>query len=62
MRLGDIDDEKGDPAAIPVVKIVQSGNLPPERRSGVAAENKDHQLLRIHVGQTNLAGFVEFSK
>jgi hypothetical protein len=62
MRLRDIDDEKGNPAAILIVEIVQGGYLPPERRSSVAAEDKDHRLLRIQVGQTNSAGFIQFSQ
>jgi len=37
---------EGNAAVILLVKFVKSGNLPPEWRSGVAAEDQHHRLLR----------------
>jgi hypothetical protein len=37
------------------VQLVQSGNLPPERRSGVAAENQHHRFLAAHGRQLKRA-------
>jgi len=44
MRLSNINDQKSDPIAILPVKLVECGNLPPERRSGVASEYQHHRL------------------
>jgi len=38
MRLGDVHNQEGNPPAILLVKLIQGRNLPPERRSSVAAE------------------------
>ena len=42
VRLADVDDEERGCVAVLRVEIVQGGNLPPERRSGVAAEDQHH--------------------
>jgi hypothetical protein len=55
-----VDDEKGDPAAVLVVELVESGNLPPERRSGVTAKDKYHRLLRRQGGEPDGFTFVQF--
>jgi len=44
MRLQNVDDEEGHLAAVLIVKSVESGNLPPEGRSRVAAEDEHHGL------------------
>src|SRR5205807_8209017 len=45
MGFQNVDDEKSDPAAVLLVKLVESGNLPAERRSSVAAKYKNQRLL-----------------
>ncbi len=40
VRLGDVDDQELDAIAILLVELVECGNLPPKRWSGVASENK----------------------
>ena len=44
VRLGDVDHEERDFPLVLVVELVESGNLPPEWRSSVAAKNHDHRL------------------
>jgi hypothetical protein len=43
MRLGDVDDEEINSVFVLVVEFVEGGNLPPEGRSGVAAEDQDYR-------------------
>ena len=62
MRLGDIDDQKRNFVLILIVELVEGGNLPPERRSSVAAENHDDRLCFVQFGQANGAGFVELAQ
>ena len=45
MRFEDVNDEEGDAVAILIKELVEGGNLPPERRSSVAAKDKDDWLL-----------------
>jgi len=44
MRLGDVDHQKRDLTFVLLVQLVESGHLPPEGRSGVAAEDEHHRL------------------
>jgi len=44
MGLGNVNHQEGDAAAILLVEFVQGGNLPPERRSSVAAEHQHYRL------------------
>jgi len=46
MRLDDIDNQERDLLVVLVIELVEGGNLPPEGRSGVAAEDEDDWLLR----------------
>jgi hypothetical protein len=55
MRFTDVHHVKRDLILILFVELVESGNLPPERRSGVAAENEDHWFLAAHGGQLKSA-------
>jgi hypothetical protein len=59
MRLSDVHDQECDFALILIVKLVEGGNLPPERRSSVAAENQDDGLRLVQFSQVNGAGLVE---
>ena len=45
MGFEDVDDQKRDVVSILIVELVEGGNLPPEGRSGVAAEDEDDGLL-----------------
>jgi hypothetical protein len=40
VRLGDVHHQKADAVAVVVIELVESGNLPPEGRSSVAAEDQ----------------------
>ena len=46
MRLDDVDDQERYLLVVLVIELVEGGNLPPEGRSSVAAEDKDDWLLR----------------
>lgn len=45
MRLGYVNDQKGDPTLILLVEFIEGRNLPPEWWSSVAAEHKHDWLL-----------------
>ena len=45
VRLDDVDDQERNSITVLIVELVESGNLPPEGRSGIAAENQHHGLL-----------------
>jgi hypothetical protein len=48
MRLGDVDNQKRNLILVLLIQLVESGYLPPEGRSGVAAEDEHHGLaLRV---------------
>jgi hypothetical protein len=55
MRFADVHHVEGDLISILLVERVESGNLPPERRSGVAAENQHHWFLAAHGRQLKSA-------
>jgi hypothetical protein len=44
MRLDNVDNQERDLLVVLIVKLVQGGNLPPEWRSSIAAENEHHGL------------------
>ena len=45
MRLCDVDNQERDLLPVLIVELIERGNLPPERRSSIAAE-KQHDRLR----------------
>ena len=55
MRFADVHDVERDLIFILFVELVESGNLPPERRSSVAAENQDYRFLAAHRRQLKSA-------
>jgi len=59
MRLGDVDHQESDAAAVLLVELVEGGNLPPERRSSVAAENEDDGLGLVDLGELDPGPVVE---
>ena len=46
MGFENVDDQESDALSVIVVELVEGGNLPPERRSRVAAEYEYDRLLR----------------
>jgi len=44
MRFKNVDHEKSDLAVVLIIELVEGGNLPPERWSGVAAEDEYDRL------------------
>lgn len=47
MRFGNVDNQKSNPPAILLVEFIEGRNLPPKRRSRVAAEYQNHRLLLV---------------
>jgi hypothetical protein len=60
MRLADINNQKRDAILILCEELVEGGNLPPERRSGVTAEDQHHRLHFIQRRELNESAFVLF--
>jgi hypothetical protein len=46
MRLKDINGVEVDLALVLLSQLVQGGNLPPKRRSGIAPEHQNDRLVR----------------
>jgi hypothetical protein len=44
MRFGNVNNQESDTPAILFVELIEGRNLPPERRSSVAAEYQNHGL------------------
>jgi hypothetical protein len=59
MRLDDIDNQEGDVLVVLVIEFVESGNLPPEGRSSIAAEDQYDMLVRRQGREVNIGGLVE---
>ena len=55
VRFQDIHGVECHPASILLVQLVKGGNLPPEWRSGVAAEDEYNRLLLPEGGKLDLA-------
>jgi hypothetical protein len=47
----DIDNKESGSITVPVIESIQSGNLPPERWSGVASENEDDRPIPLERGE-----------
>jgi hypothetical protein len=63
MCLGDIDDEEGGLFSVLLVEFVEGGNLPPERRSSVTAEDKhDRLMLRGQGRELNGCALIELGQ
>src|SRR5882762_11483993 len=59
MRLGDVDHQESDAAAVLLVEFIEGGNLPPEGRSSIAAENEDDGLGLVDLGELDPCAVVE---
>jgi hypothetical protein len=55
MRLADVNDVERRAILVLLVEFIEGGNLPPEGRSGVAAEDEDDRLLAAQGGQLKMA-------
>jgi hypothetical protein len=62
MGFGNVDDQETCALLVLLVELVESGNLPPEGRSSIAAENQHYRLLLAQVGKLNASGLVEFEQ
>ena len=62
MRFGNVNNEESNAPAILLVKLIEGRNLPPERRSGVAAENQNHRLPLVQHGELNSLTFVQLEQ
>ena len=59
MSFQDVDGVKGDFVFVLIVELVEGRNLPPEGRSGVAAEDEDDRLLAAEGTELNMSRLVE---
>jgi hypothetical protein len=59
VRFGNVNHLEADAIAISLVKFIQGGNLPPERRSSVAAKYEHDGLLLIQYRKPNAFAFVQ---
>ncbi len=55
MCFADVHDVERDSVLILFVQLIEVGNLPAERRSGIAAENQDDWFLAAHGRQLERA-------
>jgi len=60
MRFENVDRQKCHLLAVLVVELIESGNLPPEGRSSIAAEDQHNGLVKGR--QPDPIGFVEFQQ
>ena len=60
VRFTDVDNQERDLASVLFVKLVEGGNLPPERGSSVASKHQHHRLsLSCERGQLYLRALVQ---
>ena len=62
MCLSDVHDQEGDLVLVLIVKFVKGGNLPPEWRSSITAENHDDWLSVVKFGKLDGSCFVELGQ
>ena len=62
MRFQNVDHKKCDFALVVVIQLVESGNLPPEGRSSVAAKDENHRLVRGEGRELNAVALVQFKQ
>jgi hypothetical protein len=62
MRLENVYGVKRDVVAVLFIHRIQGRNLPPERRSSVAAEHEHNWLLLAKLGQSNSASAIQRRK
>jgi hypothetical protein len=62
MCFGDIHHKKRNLIGVLIVKFVEGGNLPPEWRSSVAAEDHHHRLCFVDLRKMYRFGLVELNQ
>jgi hypothetical protein len=62
MGLSDVDDQETCAVLVFLVELVEGGNLPPEGRSSIAAENQHNGLLLVQLGKLDASGLVELQQ
>jgi hypothetical protein len=62
MGFGDVDDQETRAVLVLLVELVEGGNLPPEGRSSIAAENQHNWLLLVQLGKPNASGLVKLEQ
>jgi hypothetical protein len=59
MRFQNVHDEECNLLVVLIVKLVESGNLPPEWGSGITAEYKHNRLMCRQRRQLDAVAFVQ---
>ncbi len=59
MRFDDVNNQEGDALAVLIIELVEGGNLPPEGRSSVAAEDEHDGLVGRQRRELNIRGLIE---
>ena len=62
MRFDDVDDQERDLLVVLVIELVEGGNLPPEGRSSVAAEDEDDGSFGGECGKLDALALVELQQ
>lgn len=62
MSLGDVNHQESGLASVLVVELIEGGNLPPEGRSSVTAENHDYWLFGVDLREANCGGVIELAQ
>ena len=62
MRLDDVDNQERDLLVVLVIQLVEGGNLPPEGRSSVAAEDEDDRFRCGERGEFYIRRLVELDE
>ena len=62
MGFGNVNNQEDNAPAILLVKLIKGRNLPPERRSSVAAEYQNYGLLLVQQRQLNSLALVQLEQ
>lgn len=62
VRFSDVDHEEGDLIPVLLIQLVERGDLPAERWSGIAAEDQYGRLLTVERGELELSGLVDLGE
>jgi hypothetical protein len=62
MRFGDVNHQESDAIAVPLVKLIERGSLPPEWRSGIAAKHQHYRLGLIQFRKFDSFAFVQLKQ
>lgn len=62
VRFSDVNHEEGDLIAVLLIQLVECGNLPAKRWSGIAAEDQHRRLLTVERSELNLSALVNLGE